>query len=587
MVSDGSSKVVALGGEPAGWPQWPNWAKGACAKGSQPLGSQARMQSRSNMPMTLQLSRQMTSHPVGVSACLIVRDEERVLSACLKSIRPWVEEICVVDTGSRDGSAEIARAYGARIESFEWCDDFAAARNRSIEMARHAWILVLDADELFESECGPELRGAVARIDALAFAVTLLDVHGDGSTTVLPAVRLFRNDARIRFDMPVHESVMDSLIALGGSLPETIGVRILHKGYLPEVLARVDKLSRNGAILRKLVKDRPTEVFAWFKYAQTLARPKELGERLEAFRHAWQLAERMNDRERRQRPFLPQVYDGLAETLERATALGEAIEVAEQGLVLFPGNAELLYRRADLALRAGDFAHAERSYSACLGASDSAVLYGRVVGLYELWVTLGRARIAFATGDHVKAQELVARAISEHPGDLQARCLQIEHMLATGAIEESLAAFRSMQSTHDVGASRMLMMAGDLAWRQGDVLGAQAHWKQGCVSQEIGYLSRCRIAMATWVTANASPRDLLSIVQVRDLQSCACALLLAIAADLDPIFDPAYCVDHVAEHTRQWVDGFVRSRNEEAHRQLLRNASSRLALLPGLVQSIV
>ncbi|MEZ6021343.1 MAG: glycosyltransferase [Planctomycetota bacterium] len=46
-----------------------------------------------------------------------------------------VDEICVVDTGSTDNTIDIARNQGARVESFVWCDDFAAARNASLAMA--------------------------------------------------------------------------------------------------------------------------------------------------------------------------------------------------------------------------------------------------------------------------------------------------------------------------------------------------------------------------------------------------------------------------------------------------------------------
>ncbi|MFH0946346.1 MAG: glycosyltransferase, partial [Planctomycetota bacterium] len=52
----------------------------------------------------------------GVSACLIVRDEETRLGRCLSSLAPWVEEICVVDTGSTDRTVEIATKFGAKVK---------------------------------------------------------------------------------------------------------------------------------------------------------------------------------------------------------------------------------------------------------------------------------------------------------------------------------------------------------------------------------------------------------------------------------------------------------------------------------------
>jgi len=78
---------------------------------------------------------------------MIVRDEARSLERCLESARAWVDEIVVVDTGSRDATPEIARRLGARVESFAWCEDFSAARNAALALAQAPWRLVLDADE--------------------------------------------------------------------------------------------------------------------------------------------------------------------------------------------------------------------------------------------------------------------------------------------------------------------------------------------------------------------------------------------------------------------------------------------------------
>jgi glycosyltransferase involved in cell wall biosynthesis len=63
---------------------------------------------------------------------MIVKDEEENLARCLQSIRQVVDEIIVVDTGSRDRTVEIARRHGCRVSHFEWCDDFAAARNAAL-----------------------------------------------------------------------------------------------------------------------------------------------------------------------------------------------------------------------------------------------------------------------------------------------------------------------------------------------------------------------------------------------------------------------------------------------------------------------
>ena len=82
-----------------------------------------------------------------LSATLIVRDEERNLPDCLGSIDGVVDEVVVVDTGSTDGSVELARELGARVVSHPWRGNFSEARNLALEVARGEWILYLDADE--------------------------------------------------------------------------------------------------------------------------------------------------------------------------------------------------------------------------------------------------------------------------------------------------------------------------------------------------------------------------------------------------------------------------------------------------------
>jgi len=85
----------------------------------------------------------------GISAALIVKDEEPHIGACLRSIAGIVDEVVVVNTGSRDRSREIAVAHGARVIDYQWPDDFAAARNHAIDHASGDWI--------------PSLRGAARR----------------------------------------------------------------------------------------------------------------------------------------------------------------------------------------------------------------------------------------------------------------------------------------------------------------------------------------------------------------------------------------------------------------------------------------
>src|SRR5262249_33980822 len=97
-----------------------------------------------------------------VSLCMIVRDEEANLPACLASAADLVDEVVVVDTGSTDRTREVAARFGARVFDFPWVDDFAAARNESLRHATGDWVFWMDADDRLDEDNRGRLRGLFA-----------------------------------------------------------------------------------------------------------------------------------------------------------------------------------------------------------------------------------------------------------------------------------------------------------------------------------------------------------------------------------------------------------------------------------------
>ena len=113
-----------------------------------------------------------------LTLCVIARDEEAMLPDCLASVRGVVDEIVVVDTGSKDATPAIAANAGARVVERAWDDDFSAARNAGLEACSGDWVLVLDADERLAPGAGKALRRALRDP---SFHCGLLPLHNAAS----------------------------------------------------------------------------------------------------------------------------------------------------------------------------------------------------------------------------------------------------------------------------------------------------------------------------------------------------------------------------------------------------------------------
>ncbi len=96
-----------------------------------------------------------------LSVVVLTRNEEKHIRDCLASVRECADELLVLDSGSTDGTVEIAREMGARVE-FRVFDHYPVQRNAAIDLARGDWIFFIDADERATPELGKEMREKIA-----------------------------------------------------------------------------------------------------------------------------------------------------------------------------------------------------------------------------------------------------------------------------------------------------------------------------------------------------------------------------------------------------------------------------------------
>ncbi len=120
-----------------------------------------------------------------ISACMIVKNEQDCLDKCLRSIQ-GVDEIVILDTGSKDKTGDIARRYTDKYypDEYVWNDNFAEARNYAAKKCTGDWILIIDADETLEEEGIEKIRKAVKQtkknsiqFKTIAIRVTKVQEH--------------------------------------------------------------------------------------------------------------------------------------------------------------------------------------------------------------------------------------------------------------------------------------------------------------------------------------------------------------------------------------------------------------------------
>ncbi len=146
------------------------------------------------------------------SLCMIVRDEEDVLARCLESVAGIFDEIVVADTGSRDGTKNIALRFTPFVYDFLWVDDFSAARNFAFSKATGDYLMWLDADDVIEGENRDALKKLIKELDEIRPDVVMLPYNvafGSDGRPVLSywRERIVRAGAGFEFHGCVHEAI--------------------------------------------------------------------------------------------------------------------------------------------------------------------------------------------------------------------------------------------------------------------------------------------------------------------------------------------------------------------------------------------
>ena len=188
-----------------------------------------------------------------ISACYIVKNEEKNLFKSISSLATVVDEIVVVDTGSQDRTRDVARSFGAKVYREKWQNDFSLARNFALDKADGEWVVFLDADEYFVDSSG--LDDYIKKADTFsgceALLLPLMNINTDTDAEQAELIsreyslRIWRHKPNVRFYGCVHEML---LVSNGETLrsPKMITAHekftLHHTGYSSSLMTKKHKL---------------------------------------------------------------------------------------------------------------------------------------------------------------------------------------------------------------------------------------------------------------------------------------------------------------------------------------------------------
>lgn len=446
-----------------------------------------------------------------VSLCMIVRDNERTIRPCLESIRPWVDEMIVVDTGSTDQTPEICRSLGAKVFEFPWCDDFSAARNQSVSHARGEWIFWMDSDDTISAECGRKLRDLADSPHAEQIMGYVMQVHcpspgndGANDMTVVDHVKLFRNRPDLRFEHRIHEQILPAIRRAGGEV-EFTDIHVVHSGSDHSSEGRARKLERDFRLLELDARERPDHPFVLFNLGMTY---NDAGRHTEAVDVLQRCLAVSTPGESHLRKAYALLVASLGQMRDRSNAFARCFEA----LRMFPDDPELLFRRGLLHHDAGQLEEAATVYTRLLNLGDSGirVFSSRDPEILGLKARHNLALVYEETGDLGRAAEQWRLMTQDNPNGLSGWKGLAELLLREqrgSDVAQVVDRFR--EAPHPVHRAFARYVAGRLAELEGDELKALRAYEESTQLDPLDLSSLrqiCRIHFerGRWNEARAS-----------------------------------------------------------------------------------
>lgn len=188
---------------------------------------------------------------MNLSICIITKNEQENIERCLKSLMPYEMEIIVADTGSIDNTKDIVQRYTDKVFDFEWCDDFAAAKNFAISKTSNDYIIMLDSDEYIDKFEESELIRTIGNNSDKVGRIQIKNVFKktDPCKESREWVSRIFNKKSYHYEGRIHEQI----VRYDGKQYDTFQapVTIIHTGYDLTEKEKSAKAKRNISLLEK------------------------------------------------------------------------------------------------------------------------------------------------------------------------------------------------------------------------------------------------------------------------------------------------------------------------------------------------
>lgn len=273
-----------------------------------------------------------------LSACMMVRNEEKNIERCLKSICGFVDEIVVVDTGSTDDTLKIAKRYDARIYHHPWEDDFSLHRNQSMSHARGKWVMIIDADEELVLEKGiaiKQMRDFFHRVDMKypAAAMNVKDIQKGANVLQFSSTRFFRKGL-VEYRGRVHNQ--PNLKVPGQAVLCTLA-NIHHYGYDLTPEQKEAKFKRTSTLLLKQVEQgEMTDMLPYFYLCQLYADRRLPKEAVEYGEKYWANKDKVNPGK-----FCESIYFTMTKQYMKIGDKQKTFEWLQRGIENLPGDLDM------------------------------------------------------------------------------------------------------------------------------------------------------------------------------------------------------------------------------------------------------